>query len=159
MSKNDFRVTSIFNIIIRICMKNVEFCGKTTKFLPKRCLFLFIFCIFYLNGKELNQQLCLIKYAENEISNFTSHKKKIERERSKNISNFKNINSKTPEKLSLVLLVTDFHKLLLSPLVVRSWRRFEKQKLVLNLELLLRISYISIASTKDLIVLQISTEN
>ena len=85
MSKNYFRVTSIFNIIIRICMKNVEFCGKTTKFLPKRCLFLFIFCIFYLNGKELNQQLCLIKYAENEISNSTSHKKKIEREEQKHI--------------------------------------------------------------------------
>ena len=43
MAKNDFRVTSIFKIIIRICMKNIEFCGKTSKFLPKRCLF--IFCI------------------------------------------------------------------------------------------------------------------
>ena len=60
MGKNDFRVTSIFKIIIRICMKNVEFCRKTSKFLPKRCLF--IFCIFYLNEKELNQQVCLIKY-------------------------------------------------------------------------------------------------
>ena len=65
MAKNDFRVTSIFKIIIRICMKNVEFCRKTSKFLPKRCLF--IFCIFYLNEKELNQQVCLIKYEENEI--------------------------------------------------------------------------------------------
>ena len=81
MAKNDFRVTSIFKIIIRICMKNIEFCRKTSKFLPKRCLF--IFCIFYLNEKELNQQVCLIKYVENEISNSTSHKKK--RERSKNI--------------------------------------------------------------------------
>ena len=81
MAKNDFRVTFIFKIIIRICMKNVEFCRKTSKFLPKRCLF--IFCIFYLNEKELNQQVCLIKYVENEISNSTSHKKK--RERSKNI--------------------------------------------------------------------------
>ena len=70
MAKNDFRVTSIFKIIIRICMKNVEFCGKTSKFLPKRCLF--IFCIFYLNEEELNQQVCLIKYVENEISNSTS---------------------------------------------------------------------------------------
>ena len=77
MAKNDFRVTSIFKIIFRICMKNVEFCGKTSKFLPKRCLF--IFCIFYLNEKELNQQVCLIKYVENEISNSTSHKKKRER--------------------------------------------------------------------------------
>ena len=60
MAKNDFRVTPIFKIIIRICMKNVEFCRKTSKFLPKRCLF--IFCIFYLNEKELNQQVCLIKW-------------------------------------------------------------------------------------------------
>ena len=81
MAKNDFRVTSVFKIVIKICMKNVEFCRKTSKFLPKRCLF--IFCIFYLNEKELNQQVCLIKYVENEISNSTSHKKK--RERSKNI--------------------------------------------------------------------------
>ena len=62
MAKNDFRVPSIFMIIIRICMKNVEFCGKTSKFLPKRCVF--IFCIFYLNQKELNQQVRLIKYVE-----------------------------------------------------------------------------------------------
>ena len=82
MAKNDFRVTSIFKIIIRICMKNVEFCRKTSKFLPKRCLF--IFCIFYLNEKELNQQVCLIKYVENEISNSTSQKKK-KKKRSKNI--------------------------------------------------------------------------
>ena len=60
MAKNDFRLTSIFKIIIRIYMKNVEFCRKTSKFLPKRCLF--IFCIFYLNEKELNQQVCLIKF-------------------------------------------------------------------------------------------------
>ena len=81
MAKNDFRVTSVFKIVIKICMKNVEFCRKTSKFLPKRCLL--ILCIFYLNEKELNQQVCLIKYVENEISNSTSHKKK--RERSKNI--------------------------------------------------------------------------
>ena len=93
MAKNDFRVKSICKIAIRICMKNVEFCGKTSKFLPKRCLF--IFCIFYLNEKELKQQVCLTKYAENEISNSNSHQKnkKIERDEHKNISNFKNINS------------------------------------------------------------------
>ena len=73
MAKNDFRVTSIFKIIIRIYMKNVEFCRKTSKFLPKRCLF--IFCIFYLNEKELNQQVCLIKYVENEIFNLPLTKK------------------------------------------------------------------------------------
>ena len=84
MAKNEFRVTSIFKIIIRIYMKNVEFCRKTSKFLPKRCLF--IFCIFYLNEKELKQQVCLKKYVENEICNSTSHKKKErETERSKHI--------------------------------------------------------------------------
>ena len=94
MAKNDFRMTSIFKIII--CMKNVEFCRKTSKFLPKRCLL--IFCILYLNEKELNQQVYLVKYVENKISNSTLQKKnnnknknkKIkrrerERERSKNI--------------------------------------------------------------------------
>ena len=79
MAQNDFRVTSIFKIIIRIFMKNVEFCRKTSKFLPKRCLF--IFCIFHLNEKELNQQLCLIKYVESKISNSPSRKKKKKKER------------------------------------------------------------------------------
>ena len=79
MAKNGFRVTSIFKIIIRICMKNLEFRGKTSKFLPKRCLI--VFCIFYLNEKELNQQVYLIKHVENEISDFTSHNLKRERER------------------------------------------------------------------------------
>ena len=74
------------------------------------------FLYFYLNEKELNQQACLIKYVENEISNSTSHKKK--RERVAKTSNFKNI-SKTPEKFSLVTLVTNYHKLSLLPLVVR----------------------------------------
>ena len=63
MAKNDFRVISIFKIIIRICMRNVEFCRKTSNILLKGCLF--IFCIFYINEKELNQQACLIKYVEN----------------------------------------------------------------------------------------------
>ena len=85
MDKNNFRVTSVFKIIIRICKKNVEFCAKTLKFLPKRCLF--IFCIFYLNEEELNLQVFLVKYVENEISNPTSYnkreKKKREREAKK----------------------------------------------------------------------------
>ena len=59
-----FRVTSIFKVIISICMKNVEFCGKTSKFLSKRCLFISFF-----------------------------------------------FNVKTPEILSLVTLVTNYHKL------------------------------------------------
>ena len=77
MAKNDFRVTSIFNRFIKICMKNVEFCRKTSKFLPKRCLL--IFCIFYLNEKELNQQVCLKKYVENEISK-TERKRERDRQ-------------------------------------------------------------------------------
>ena len=48
----------------------LSFVGKTSKFLPKRCPF--IFCIFYLN----EQQVCLIKYVENEISNSAFHKQK-----------------------------------------------------------------------------------
>ena len=115
MTKKDFIVTSIFKINITICMKNVEFCRKTSTFLPKICLF--IFCIFYLNEKELNQQVCLITYVENEISNSSSHKKR-EREQQKQ-SNFKNI-SRTREKCSLVTIVTNYHKLSLLPLVVRS---------------------------------------
>ena len=120
MAKNDFRMTSIFEIIIRICMKNVGFCRKTSTFLPKRCLF--IFFIFYLNEKELNQQVCPIKYVENEISNSTFHKKKKRKKKrvrqEQKQSNFQNI-SKTSEKFSLVTLVTIYHKLLLFPLVVR----------------------------------------
>ena len=99
MAKDDFRVASIFKIIIRICMKNVEFCGKTFKFLPKR--WLFVFCVFYLTEKEFSQQVCLIKYVENENSDSTSHKKKRKKKRergAKSYSNVKNI-SKTPEKV------------------------------------------------------------
>ena len=86
MAKNDFRVTSRFLILsLGFLWKNVEFCRKTSKFLPKRCLL--ILCIFYLNEKELNQHVCLIKYVEKEISNSTSHKK---RERSKNMIQLQN---------------------------------------------------------------------
>ena len=109
MAKNDFRVKSILKIIIRINMKNIKFCRKTSKVLPKS-----FSVIFYLNEKELNQQVWLIKYVENEISNSTCHKKEREREEQKQ-SNFKNI-SKTPAKFSLV---TNYNKLSLLPLVVR----------------------------------------
>ena len=131
MAKNVFRATSIFKIIIRICMKNVEFSRKTSKFLPKRCLL--IFCVFFLNEKELNQQVCLIKYVEISNPYLTKKKetKKRERERSKNIIQLQKKNSKAPEKFSLFTLVTTHHKLSLLPLVVRHWRKFEKQKLVL----------------------------
>ena len=64
-----------FKITIRIYMKNAEFCRKTSKFLPKRSLFVHFLYFFYLNEKEFSQQACLMKYVENEISNSTSHKK------------------------------------------------------------------------------------
>ena len=68
MAKNDFRVTSTFKIILRICVKNIEFCGKISKFLPKRCLF--IFCNIY--SKDV-KATCVINYVENKISNSTPH--------------------------------------------------------------------------------------
>ena len=98
---------------------NVEFCGKTSMFLPKNCLF--IFFIFYLNEKELTQQICLIKYVTLPLT------KKQDMSKASTWSNFKRINSKTPEKLSLVTLVTNYHKLSLLPLLVRPCQKFEKQ--------------------------------
>ena len=66
---------------------------------------------------------------ENEIFNSTSHKTKRQKKRSKNIIlkkyitkqqyNFIIIISKTDEKLSLVTLVTNYHKLLFLPLMVK----------------------------------------
>ena len=43
------------------------------------------FLYFYLNEEKLNQQVCLIKYAENEISNSTSHKRKPTNKQKKKI--------------------------------------------------------------------------
>ena len=79
MATNDFRLTSIFKIIVRICMKNVD-----------------------LDEKALNQQLCLMKYVYNEISNSTSHKKNKTKQNKKKQSHnpTKNI-SKTSEKFLL----------------------------------------------------------
>ena len=61
MSENDFRVTSIFRIIITIYKRNVEFCGKTSKYLPKK--------------------IKIIKYVENDISVSTSQEKKEREQR------------------------------------------------------------------------------
>ena len=99
MAKNDVRVTPVFKIIIRNCVKNVEFCRKTSRFLPERCLF--IICIFYLNENELNQQVCLIKYVENEISNSTSHKKRKKNERKEQKHN--------PTSKTFLKLLKNFH--------------------------------------------------
>ena len=54
--------------------KMLSFVGKHLSFYPKDvCSFS---AFFYLNEKELNQQVCLLKYVENEISNSTSLAKK-----------------------------------------------------------------------------------
>ena len=83
MAKSDFRLTSVFKIVLKICKKNVEFRGKTCTFSPKRSPI--ISRIFYINKEEWNQQVCLIKYVENEISNSKFHKNKNEREEQKKI--------------------------------------------------------------------------
>ena len=59
--------------------KILSFVEKHLSFYPKEKMSVH-FLYFYLNEKELNQQVCLIKYVENEISNSTFHKKR-ERER------------------------------------------------------------------------------
>ena len=85
MVKHDFRVITISKRIIRIYKKSFEFCGKTSKFLSKRCLL--IFCIFYLNDKVIIQQACLKEYVENQFSNSTFHKTKDKNEQ-KHIPNY-----------------------------------------------------------------------
>ena len=89
----------------------LSFVGKHLSFYPKDVCF---FAVFFLNEKELSRQVCLIKYAEDEICNSPLTKKRKEQKQ----SNFKNI-FKTPEKFSLVILVTNYHKFSLLPLVVR----------------------------------------
>ena len=64
----------LFKIIVRICKKMFEFCGKPSKFLTKSCLL--IFCIFCLIEDELIHQLHLRKYVENEIFCSSSQKAK-----------------------------------------------------------------------------------
>ena len=81
MAVNGFRVTSTFKIIIRICKRNFDFCGKTSKYLTKRCLVFFIF--FHSNEEELIQQVRLTKYIENKISKYTSNKTKNKRREAK----------------------------------------------------------------------------
>ena len=61
--------------------KILSFVGKHLSFYAKDVYSSSVIFIFCLNEKESNQQVCPIKYAENEISNPTSHKKKRERER------------------------------------------------------------------------------
>ena len=77
MAKNDFRVTSIFKIIIRIRRKDFEFLSLYPQDVFSFSLF------FYLNEEELIQQVCLIKYIENKIYNSTSDKSKNKRQEQK----------------------------------------------------------------------------
>ena len=112
--------------------KMLSFVGKHLSFY-QRCLL--IFCFSYLNEKESNQQVCLIRYVENEISNSTSHKKGRERG-GKTKSNFKSIGTFTLTKIWK------------TEIGVKFW-----------ILLLLQMSYIFIVPTKDLNVVQTSTEN
>ena len=100
MANNDFRVTSIFEMIIRIWKKNVKFCGKTLSFYPKDVCW---FSVVYLNEEELNQHICLIKKLENEISNCTY--KKIKQNRKKKTKAKKN---KAIKSYKLFFRVTEF---------------------------------------------------
>ena len=116
------------------------------------------FLYFLFKWKRVNQQVCLTEYVENQISNSTSHKKKVKKKKKKWKKRTKSIIEL--EKLLLVTLVSKYYKLPLLPLL--PWRTFEKQNLVLNLESCYcywKISYIFIASMKDLNVLQINTES
>ena len=99
-------------------LKMLSLVGKHQSFYLKDVCSFSVF--FFLNEKELNQQVCLIKYVEISNPYLTKRKrKKNERERSKNIIQLQKKNSKAPEKFSLFTLVTTHHKLSLLPLVVR----------------------------------------
>ena len=112
----------------------LSFVEKYLIFTKKMCLF--IFCIFHLNEEELNHQhVRLIKYVENWISNSTSRKKKENwsKEQEHNPI-FKNIISKTPEKLSLFRLVTIITNYHFYHLWSDSDENLKKQNSVLNFE-------------------------
>ena len=102
MAKNDFRVTSVFKIILGICMKNVGFCVKTSNFLPERCKNVENEIMKYLTPPHTHTHTHTHTHAHRE----RERERKSKRERRKNI--IKNINSKTPEKLSLVIPVTNY---------------------------------------------------
>ena len=98
-----FRVTSIFlRLSLAFVWKMLSFVGKHLS-LPERCLF--TFCIFCLNEKELNQQVCLIKYVKNENFNSTSHKKKKKREREREREEQKHI----PTSKTFLKPLKNFH--------------------------------------------------
>ena len=126
------RMTFEWHLFLRLSLgfvwKMVSFVRKHLSFYPKHVC---SFSLFLFKWKGVKPTIISNKMCRNEICNTTTHKKR-EREEQKQ-SKFKNI-FKTYEKFSLVTLLTNYHKLLLLPLVVRPWRNFEKQKLVLNFE-------------------------
>ena len=83
--------------------KILSFVGKHLSFYAKDVCSSSVIFIFYLNEKESNQQVCPIKYAENEISNPASHKKR-KREEQKHNPTSKTF-SKTSEKFSLFTII------------------------------------------------------
>ena len=84
----------------------LSFVEKHLSFYPKEVRSFYVF--FYSNEEKLNQQVCVIKYVENEIFNSIFHKKE---RGEKTYYNFKNIISNNSEKLSLVTLVSNYYKL------------------------------------------------
>ena len=72
------RMVLDWHLLLRLSLgfvwKMLSFVGKDLSFYPKDVCSFSVF--FYLNEIELNQQVCLMKYVENEISNSTSHKKR-----------------------------------------------------------------------------------
>ena len=74
----------------------------------------FLYFLFKLKGVKPTS--LSKKYVENEISNSSSQKKRESERGAKIKSNFKSI-SKTAQKVSLVTLVTNYHKLTFLPLL------------------------------------------
>ena len=73
---SDFSIcmTVHLRLSLSVCKINFELCGKTSKFLSKRCMFNFF--ISNLNEEESLQQVCLSKYVENKFFKSNSHKTK-----------------------------------------------------------------------------------
>ena len=85
---------------LRFVWKMLSFVGKHLSFYPKDVCVSAHSLYFLFKWKGVKTCTSNEKYAENEFFNSSSHKKKREKGKSKNISNLKNINSKTPEKLT-----------------------------------------------------------
>ena len=80
MVNNEFKVILFLRLSLGFVRKILIFV-KTSKFLPKR--YLFIFCIFYII-KRIEQEY-LKKYTKSEIFNSIFHKTKKQKKINKNI--------------------------------------------------------------------------